>query len=222
MRPHNETPSSYANLSSLTTSRVDGMASPVPGTGRRSNRETAKDRAAEQARVGLHLRNHAASTLPWRRCGADCALALARADKNCAVSTLQRPRTSAAIQPGVPDHLRRTAPGTWPPSFFSPSAVQLRRGWRPLLKRTRRARGETNVVSIASCAPRQKLEPSATTSNLRPSKALNSLRSMSLTHTFVATRAPASRPICAAARGNLLFPQHPCLCTRCAMVAKHV
>ena len=56
------------------------MASPVPGTGRRSNRETAKDRAAEQARVALH---YAASTLPWRRCGADCALALARADKNC-------------------------------------------------------------------------------------------------------------------------------------------
>ena len=91
-----ETPNSYANLSSLMTSRVDGMASPVPGTGRRSNRETAKDRAVEQARVALHLRNHAASTLPWRRCGADCALALARADKNCAVSTLQRPPTSAA------------------------------------------------------------------------------------------------------------------------------
>ena len=44
-----------------------------------------------EARVAIHLRNHAASTLPWRRCGADCALALARADKNCAVSTLQRP-----------------------------------------------------------------------------------------------------------------------------------
>ena len=70
----------------------------------------------------------------------DCALALARADKNCAVSTLQRPPTSAASTTSVPDHLLRTAPGTWPPPFFSPSAVQLRRGWRPFLKLTRRAR----------------------------------------------------------------------------------
>ena len=126
------------------------------------------------------------------------------------------------IQPGVPDHLLRTAPGTWPPSFFSPFAVQLRCGWRPFLKLTRRARGETNVVSIASCAPRHKLKPSAT-SNLRPSKALNSPRSMSLTHTFVATRAPASRQICAAAhsKGNSLLPNTP-VSTRCAMVAKHV
>ena len=36
------------------------------------------------------------STCARKRCGADCALALARADKNCAVSTLQRPPTPAA------------------------------------------------------------------------------------------------------------------------------
>ena len=44
------------------------------------------------------------------------------------------------VQPSVPDNLLRTAPGTWPPSFFSPSTVQLRRGWRPFLKLTRRAK----------------------------------------------------------------------------------
>ena len=139
------------------------MASPVPVTGRRSNRETAKDRAAEQARVALHLRNHAASTLPWRRCGADCALALARADKNCAVSALQRPPTSAAnttrrARPPSPDSSGYVA------SFLLLALCSATPSWLAALLEAdpSRERGETNVVSIASCAPRHELKPSAT------------------------------------------------------------
>ena len=51
------------------------------------------------------------------------------------------------------------------------------------------------VVSVASWAPRNKVNPSATTSSLLPSKTLKAARSKSLTKTFVDTRAPASLQI---------------------------
>ena len=71
--------------------------------------------------------------------------------------------------------------------------------------------GETNVVSIESCAPRHNESPSAITSKRRPSSPLNSPRSKSRTNWFVDTRAPASLQTCAAAtsRANPLLPKTP-------------
>ena len=64
-----------------------------------------------------------------------------------------------------------------------------------LLAEPSRCNGETMVVSMASWAPRNKVNPSATTSSLLPSRALKAARSKSLTNTFVETRAPASLQI---------------------------
>ena len=132
----------------------------------------------EQPRVALHLCNHAASTS-----GADCVLALARAGQKLR-GLDERPPTS------VPSTTKRARP----------PSLDIRHGWRPFLKLTRRAREVRPTSSIASCAPRHKARPKRC-----------SPRSMSLTQTFVATRAPASRQTCAAAhsRGNLLFPNTP-------------
>ena len=64
---------------------------------------------------------------------------------------------------------------------------------------------------MASCAPRNAVKPSATTSKRLLSMTLNTARSMSRTKTFVVTRAPASLHTCAAAtsRGNPLRPNTP-------------
>ena len=61
------------------------------------------------------------------------------------------------------------------------------------------ARGDTKVVSMASCAPCQSVNPSATTSSLCPSSTLASSRSTSLTKVLVLAQAPASLHTCAAA-----------------------
>ena len=90
-----------------------------------------EDRAAEQARVPLHLRNHATS-IPWRRSGA----AWRERTKTARSRRSNDHQLRLPIQPGVPDHLLLRVRGLLPSS-------------RP---------------------------------NLRPSKALNSPRSMSLTH----------------------------------------
>ena len=139
------------------------------------NKDTAKDRAAEQARVALHLRNPPCL-------GRDVV----------PIAPLQRPPTSAANTTCVPPS--PDSSGCVAPSFFSPSAVQLRRGWRPFLQRTRRAR----VVRPTSC---QLLRPLPQTQAIRnhfqppPVWSVNSPKSTSLTNTFVATLAPASRQI---------------------------
>ena len=72
------------------------MTPPVPGTGRRSSKDTAKARAAEHASIALHRRINAAWTLPCKMKGEDSARALARAVRKVAVSLLHLPPTSAA------------------------------------------------------------------------------------------------------------------------------
>ena len=74
-----------------------------------------------------------------------------------------------------------------------PLRTQRHRCWLPCFSQTHRAStGETRVVSMANCAPRQSVSPSATTSSLRASSALKWPRSMSRTNMLVVTRAPAS------------------------------
>ena len=55
--------------------------------------------------------------------------------------------------------------------------------------------GDTNVVSIAKCAPCHKVSPSATTSKSHPSKLLWETKSLSRTGMFVHTRATLGTPV---------------------------
>ena len=73
-----------------------------------------------------------------------------------------------------------------------------------------RVNGHTRVVSMASCAPRNRGKPS-TTSSLRSSTLLNTGKSRSRTKTFVLTLPPASRQIRAAtfSSGNPRRPNTP-------------
>ena len=74
-----------------------------------------------------------------------------------------------------------------------------------------RVNGHTRVVSMASCAPRNRGKPSTTTSSLRSSTLLNTGKSRSRTKTFVLTLPPASRQIRAAtfSSGNPRRPNTP-------------
>ena len=81
---------------SRNTSCTDGMSAPVPWTGRRSNKDNEKARAAEHANTALHRRMYAAWTLPCNTRGDSRALALVKADRKVAVSSFHRPPTSAA------------------------------------------------------------------------------------------------------------------------------
>ena len=162
MRPHNETHDLMTGRNGVT----------IPGTGRRSSKETAKDRAAE-----LHLRNHAASTLPWRRWS---RLRLGLGESGQKLRGLDAPTTT-----NFGCQYNQTCPTTSPDSsgnvasFLLLALCSAAPSWLALLEADpSRERCETNVVSIASCAPRHKLKPSSTTSNLRPSKTFNSPRSM--------------------------------------------
>ena len=174
--------------------------------GLRSNKETANDLAALQARTALQRR------LPWRLRGTLCARALARAQKNWAVSPLQRPPTSAANTTSRVLPFSPVSSG-YVSSFLFRAASSAAPSWLAalLLAAPFRLSGERRVVSTANCAPLQRVNPSATTSSLRLSRALKCARSMSLTSTFVVTRAPASRQTCAAAHSNgyPLFPKTP-------------
>ena len=109
-------PPPHANLLSLNTSCTSGTATPVPGFGCLSRRDNAKALDALQAKMLLHLRSHAALTRFWRSKGADRECALARARKNCAVSSDHLPPTSAArttrrALPPSPE--QSSSPGWW-------------------------------------------------------------------------------------------------------------
>ena len=96
------------------------------------------------------------------------ARALARTERNWAVSVLHRPPTSAAQhdQSGPSTIARQVRVG---PLLAASCDI--------LLAVPSRCNGETMVVSMASWAPRNKVNPSATTSNLLPSKTLKAARS---------------------------------------------
>ena len=78
----------------------------MPETGRLSNNDTVQARAAVLAKIALQRRAHAASARPWRTNGTSSARAFANAVRNCAISTLHLPPTSAA----------KTTKRTLPPS----------------------------------------------------------------------------------------------------------
>ena len=101
--------------------------------------------------------------------------------------------------------------GKWPLSCGEHFPEPRRRGWLPWVWQSRPGAGDT---ILSSCAP-QRVNPSATTSNRRLSKASKAARSMSRTNMLDITRAPPSVHVASP-------PQHPCLRTRCAMVAKLV
>ena len=119
-----------------------------------------------------------------------------------------RERTKTARSRRSSDHQLRqsTQPSLLPP------AVQLHRGWRPFLKLTHCAREVRPTSCVGQLCPSKQVEALQPL----PTSARHSPRSMSLTQTFVATRAPASL------RGRTFqreppLSQHSCLCTRCAM-----
>ena len=82
-------------------------------------------------------------------------------------------------------------------------------------------RGDTIVVSMASCAPCHCVKPSAT-SSLRPSNLLCCARPRSRTNTLVDTRTPASRQTWGTLQQQPPSPQNSCLCACCSMVSNYV
>ena len=121
----------YEKRASRNTSCTDGMSAPVPWTERRSNKDSEKARAAEHANTALQRRMYAAWTLPCNTRGDSRALALAKADKKVAVSSFQRPPTSAArttkrARPSSPDS------SGWVRSFRRPELHRCDRSGGPI------------------------------------------------------------------------------------------
>ena len=87
-----------------------------------------------------------------------------------------------------------------------------------LLLAVRHGAGARQELCRQLAAPPNKVNPSATTSSLRLSRALKAARSMSLTLPLVDTRAPPSQQTCAAATsgGHPLRPTSPRLRARCS------
>ena len=150
------------------TSCTDGLSLPVPGTGRRSSKDTAKARAAEHASTALHRRIHAALTLPCKIHGEDSARALARAASKVAGSSLQRPPTSAAkttnrarppspASSGYVRSFRRLATSSAAPSLSAALLLALPGWcrWLPGLHATRKAR----QPRLRVCGHRQRPGP---------------------------------------------------------------
>ena len=199
-----------AKRSSRTTSFPEGMEAPVPGLGRLCRRGRAKALPALHSRMELHLLNHAAFTRFCSRSGTDSAFAFARLRRKWAVSSDHRPPVSAAkttrrARPPSPTNsgyvvsfLRRASSRATPARLAA-----------PLLGLPSRRKGDTNVVSIANWAPCHKVNPSAITSILRPSRPLKAPTSRSRTKALGVTLAPASRHTWAAAhsRETPAFPK---------------
>ena len=134
-------PNWQSKRASRKTSGTDGMTPPVPGTGRRSSKDTAKARAAEHASIALHRRINAALTLPCKMNGEDSARALSRAARKVAVSSLHRP-LRLPKQPTVPDPLHQRVLGTCAPSGAWQLPVQHRHCLQPSSWRFRRCAEE--------------------------------------------------------------------------------
>ena len=132
--------------------------------------------------------------------------------------TVPSPRTIAPqlrqrAPPNVPFLLLLRVPGR---SGAAPS-----RSAAVLLAVPSRCNGDTNVVSMATCAPCHRVKPSATTSSLRPSSTLTSAKSKSRTKVLVLTLAPASLHLCRSLLQREPSPaQDPCHTARCSMMAK--
>ena len=164
--------------------------------------DSAKARALAHDRIMLHRQIHANLALVRRVGGASCRR------KDC-VSEDHRPptslaRTTSLALPCAPESSGYTR------SFLlraarkaAPSSLAQRLCGTPL-----RLKGDTRVVSTASCAPWKSGRPSATTSNRRASARWGGSRSRSRTSTFVDTRAPASRQTRAAALSRA-YPRRP-------------
>ena len=212
-----------AKRSSRTTSFPEGMEAPVPGLGRLSRRDRALP--ALHAKMELHLRNHAAFTRFCSRTGTDSAFAFARLRRKWAVSSDHRPPVSAAkttrrARPPSPTNsgnvvsfLRRASSRATPARLAA-----------PLLGLPSRRRGDTNVVSIANWAPCHKVNPSAITSILRPSRALKAPTSRSRTKALGGHPSPslAAHLGCSTLKRKPPLSQNPCLGARCSMMAKLV
>ena len=127
---HTPSQSAQGNPASLMTSWTEGLGSPVPTAGRLSSKDTVKARAAVQARMALHSLTHAASARPCRTNGTSWARALARAVRNCAVSTFHLPprRREPPVERG---HPLPQAQGKWFPSCAVLPPRRRHRGWRP-------------------------------------------------------------------------------------------
>ena len=171
-----------------------------------------------------HRHIHANFALVRRMRGIWRVLALANCRRNDCVSADHLPPTSLAkttnlALPCSPDSsgyarsfLRRAL------SRAAPSSPAHRACGVPS-----RRRGETSVVSRATCAPWNNGNPSATTSRRRASTRSMGNKSKSLTMTFVVTLAPASRHTCRRAlQSEPPTSQDTCLCATRTVVAKDV
>ena len=167
----------------------------------------------------LHRQIHANLALVRRVRGSSRDFARASCRRKDCVSEDHRPPTSPArttnlALPWAPESSGYTR------SFLlraareaAPSSLAQRLCGTPL-----RLKGDTRVVSTASCAPWKSGRPSATTSNRRASARSGGNRSKSRTSTFVDTRAPASRQTRAAALSRA-YPRRPST-PACAQAAR--
>ena len=186
----------------------------APPLTRRSRMEAANARAALHVRVAAQRILQACSTLFLKIGGSERAFARAKMRRNVCVSSDHLPPTSPAKTTRRARERRPTNSGCVR-SF-------LRRAWAkmmpsmfavPGLAVPTPRMGDTRVVSIASCAPPYRGNPSTRTSNRRASWAFGRARSISLTMTFTATLPPASRQTRAAAlsTANPRLPNSPAL-----------
>ena len=103
------------------TSLTDGTIASEPETGRLSKSDMAKARVAVHANMALHRLTQAVSARPCRTKGTSWARAFARAVRNCAVSALHLPPTSAARTK------RRALPPSQESSGWGASFLRLQR-----------------------------------------------------------------------------------------------
>ena len=159
----------------------------------------------------LHLRNHAAFTRFWSRRGTDSDFAFARLRRKSSQTT-RRARPPSPTNSGcVVSFLRASSRGT-------PARLAA-----PLLGLPSRRRGDTNVVSIANWAPCHKVNLSAITSILRPSRALKAPTSRSRTKVLGVTLPSLAAHLgCNTLKRKPPLSQNPRLGARCSMMAKLV
>ena len=155
------------------------MSPPVPRTGRRSNKDNENDLAKLHAQIALQRLTNAVLTLPCKICGCSSARVFAMALRKSAVSWDHRPPSSTAKTtqraPPSPENSGHVV------SFTLRAACKA----TPLVVAAyRRAvpspcKGDTTVVSTATCAPCQRDNPTTMTSTRRHSSGLEAPTSKS-------------------------------------------